>query len=331
MENKITFRPNPRLRLMDQIREVLRYHHYAYRTEETYCQWILRYLHFYGGKTHPRDLGASHVERFLSHLAAEQNVAASTQRQALNALVFLYRRVLDIPINDKIEPIRSKRQKHLPVVLTTDEIQRLFQHMDGNHLFMAQLIYSTGLRLMECIRLRVQDIDFGQKKIYVRDGKGGKDRITLLPPNLTVQLREQVARVATFHHQDLELGFGEVYLPNALQRKYPNAARERGWQYLFPAKKLSIDPRSGRKQRHHVMESGLQKAVKRASFQAHINKKAGVHTLRHSFATHMLEQGVNIRVVQELLGHDDAKTTEIYTHVMNKSTDALPNLLDNLG
>ena len=196
---------------------------------------------------------------------------------------------------------------------------------------MAKLIYSTGLRLMECIRLRIQDVDFGQKNIYVRAGKGAKDRVTVLPPNLTDELHQHIARVTALHHQDLQQGFGEVYLPGALQKKYPNAARETGWQYVFPSKKRSIDPRSGMERRHHVMESGLQKAVKRAVRRANINKRAGCHTLRHSFATHMLEKGVNIRVLQELLGHADVKTTEIYTHVMDKSTEALPNLLDGLS
>ena len=331
MENKSGFRPNPQLKLMDQVKEVLRYYHYAYRTEETYCQWILRYIHFYGGKTHPRELGSEHVERFLSHLVVQGNVAASTQRQAFNALVFLYRRVLDIPLDDSISPTRSKRRKRPPVVLTADEVQRLFLHMNGTHLLMAKLIYSTGLRLMECIRLRIQDVDFGQKNIYVRAGKGGKDRVTVLPPNLTEELQQHIARVAALHHQDLQQGFGEVYLPHALQKKYPNAARETGWQYVFPARKRSIDPRSGMERRHHVMESGLQKAVKRAARQAEIHKRVGCHTLRHSFATHMLEKGVNIRVLQDLLGHADVKTTEIYTHVMDKSTDALPNLLDSLS
>ncbi len=330
MENKNGFRPNPQLKLMDQVKEVLRYYHYAYRTEETYCQWILRYIRFYGGKTHPRDLGSEQIERFLSHLAVHGKVAASTQRQALNALVFLYRKVLHIQLSDSITPIRSKRQKRPPVVLTGDEVQRLFVQMNGKHLFMAKLIYSTGLRLMECIRLRIQDVDFGQKKIYVRGGKGGRDRVTVLPPNLTEHLQQHIVRVTALHHQDLQEGFGEVYLPNALAKKYPNAARESGWQYVFPSQKRSIDPRSGVERRHHVMESGLQKAVKRAVAKARIQKRVSCHTLRHSFATHMLEKGVNIRILQELLGHSDVKTTKIYTHVMDKSTDSLPNLLDSL-
>lgn len=210
-------------------------------------------------------------------------------------------------------------------------MQQLLVQMNGTHLFMAKLIYSTGLRLMECIRLRIQDVDFGQKKIYVRGGKGGRDRVTVFPPNLTEQLQQHIVRVTALHHQDLQEGFGEVYLPNALAKKYQNAARESGWQYVFPSKKRSIDPRSGVERRHHVMESGLQKAVKRAVAKARIQKRVSCHTLRHSFATHMLEKGVNIRVLQELLGHSDVKTTEMYTHVMDKSTDSLPNLLDSLN
>ncbi|HFQ91104.1 MAG TPA: integron integrase [Desulfobulbus sp.] len=329
MENETGFRPNPKLKLMDQVREVLRYYHYSYRTESTYCQWILRYIKFYGGKTHPRELGAGHVERFLSHLVVKGRVSASTQRQALNALVFLYRRVLFIPL-EGIAPVRSKKAKRPPVVLTGEEVQRLFLHMDGTHLLMAKLIYGSGLRLMECIRLRIQDLDFGQKKLYVRGGKGGKDRVTVLPPNIIDELQQHIARVTALHHRDLEEGFGEVYLPEALARKYPNAAREIGWQYVFPAKKRSVDPRSGVERRHHVLESGLQKAVKRAAGRAGISKRVGCHTLRHSFATHMLEKGVNIRRLQELLGHADVKTTEIYTHVMKKDLDSLPNLLDDV-
>ena len=257
-------------------------------------------------------------------------VSASTQRQALNALVFLYRRVLFMPLQGKIAPTRSKKGRRPPVVLTSDEVQRLFLHMDGTHLLMAKLLYGSGLRLMECIRLRIKDVDFGQRKLYVRGGKGNKDRVTVLPPNIVNELQHHIARVTALHHQDLEAGFGEVSMPPALARKYPHAARETGWQYVFPAKKRSIDPRSGVERRHHVLESGLQKAVKRAATRAGITKRVGCHTLRHSFATHMLEKGVNFRRLQDLLGHADVKTTEIYTHVMQKDLDSLPNLLDGM-
>ncbi|MDA8161518.1 MAG: integron integrase [Desulfobacteraceae bacterium] len=316
---------------MDQVREVLRYYHYAYRTEQSYCQWILRYIHHFGGKTHPDKLGTKDVERFLSHLATDGKMSASSQRQALNALVFLYRDVLDKPLTGGIAPVRSKRRPRPPVVFTQAEVKRLLSFMSGKHALMAKLLYGGGLRLLECVRLRIQDVDFGQGLIFVRGGKGGKDRTTILPVNLMDELRVHIEAVKALHHQDLEAGFGEVYIPEALARKYPKAARETGWQWVFPAKERSIDPRSGVEMRHHVLESGLQKAVKRAIQQAGIDKKAGCHTLRHSFATHMLENGVNIRVLQELLGHADVKTTEIYTHVMARDIRKIQSPLDRLG
>ncbi len=330
-KNKPKFRPNPSLKLMAQVREVLRYHHYAYRTEQTYCQWILRYIHHFGGKTHPKLLGAKDIERFLSHLATEGKVSASTQRQALNALVFLYREVLDKPLAEEIAPIRGKRQQRPPTVLIQAEVRRLLAAITGKHALMAKLLYGGGLRLMECIRLRVQDVDFGQGLIFIRGGKGGKDRTTILPKNVQDELRKQVEAVKALHYKDLEEGFGKVYIPEALARKYPNAGRETGWQWVFPSQERSIDPRSGKEMRHHVLESGLQKAVKRAAEQTGIDKKVGCHTLRHSFATHMLENGVNIRVLQELLGHADVKTTEIYTHVMARDIRKLESPLDRFS
>jgi integron integrase len=328
LENQPKFHPNPKLKLMDQVKEVLRYHHYAYRTEQTYCQWILRYIHYFGGKTHPNLLGAKEVETFLSHLATSEGVSASTQRQALNALVFLYKHVLDIDLQDKIAPARSKRSARPPTVMTQAEVQRLLAAMDGKPALMAKLIYGSGMRLMECIRLRVQDLDFGQNLIFIRGGKGGKDRTTILPKNLHDEMLQQVAAVKSLHHKELEESFGEVYIPDALARKYPNASKATGWQWVFPAKLRSIDPRSGKEMRHHVLESVLQKAVKKAAEKAGIDKKVGCHTLRHSFATHMLENGVNIRVLQELLGHADVKTTEIYTHVMARDIRSLQSPLD---
>ncbi len=330
MENTPQFTPNPELKLMDQVREVLRYHHYAYRTEQAYCQWILRYIYYFGGKTHPQHLGARDIEQFLSHLASKGKVAQSTQRQALNALVFLYREVLNQPLEDKIAPVKCKQKRKLPVVLTGAEVVSVLAKMSGIHAIMAQLLYGGGLRLMECIRLRIQDIDFGQGLIFVRDGKGGKDRTTYLPEVIRVDLQAQVERVKHLHHEDLEQGFGQVYLPNALARKYPGAERETGWQYVFPAKNRSIDPRSDQKRRHHVQESGLQKAVKRAGKQACIDKRVTCHTFRHSFATHLLENGTNIRMVQKLMGHADVKTTEIYTHVMQSDLNLSKSPLDSL-
>ncbi len=264
MENKPKFHPNPKLKLMEQVCEVLRYHHYANRTEQTYSQWILRFIHFFGGKTHPRDLGVRDVERFLSDLAVKQKVSSSTQRQALNAIVFLYREVLDKPLDGKIAHIRAKKKHKTVTVLSTEEVSRFFRYIDGTHALMAKLLYGSGLRLMECVRLRIKDIDFDRKRITVL-GKGDKWRSTILAPPVIPLLHAHMERVKALHHADLEEGFGEVYLPPALSRKYTHAARESIWQYLFPSRKRSIDPRSKKERRHHVMESGLQKAVKLAA------------------------------------------------------------------
>ncbi len=330
MENQPKFRPNSELKLMDQVREVLRYYHYAYRTEGTYCQWIRRYIRFYGDDIHPGELNSKHIEKYLSYLATKSKVSASTQRQAQNALVFLYRNVLDLPIDDEIAPLRSKKKIKPPTVLTKEEVQELFKSITGTHALMAKLLYGGGLRLMECVRLRIKDVDFGQNKIFIRGGKGGKDRTTILPGNIRDELRLHVERVASLHRQDIEEGFGEVYISETLVRKYPNSPKETRWQYVFPSKKRSVDPRSGREMRHHVMESGLQKAVKRAADRASIRKRVVCRTLRHSFAVHMLENGINIRVLQELMGHADMKTTEIYTHVMKHNIDELQSPLDLL-
>ena len=327
---KKKFKPNPEYRLMDQVREVLRYYHYSYKTERTYSSWILRYIKFYGSKTHPKDMGKDQVERFLSYLTEKMDVSAATQKQALNALVFLYKKVLDIDLGDGIAPTRSKRRINLPTVLTQEEVAKLFENMKNIHALMAKLLYGCGLRLMECIRLRVKDVDFGQGKIFIRNAKGGKDRIVILPESLRGELEKQIDYVIELHNEDLKKGAGEVYIPDALSRKYTNASKERGWQYVFPAKKLSEDPRSGKMMRHHIMESTLQKAVKRAVTRAGIYKKASCHTLRHSFATHLLENGTNIRIVQELMGHNDVKTTEIYTHVMKKDINSVKSPLDLL-
>jgi integron integrase len=329
MESQPKFRPDPKAKLMDQIREVLRYHHYAYRTEQTYTHWIRRFIHFFGGKTHPRDLGIHDVERFLSDLVVKRKVSASTQRQALNALAFLYREVLDKPLNGKIQPVRSKKRPKLPTVLGREEVRRLFRHIDGTHALMAKILYGSGLRLMECVRLRIKDVDFDRKRIHVL-GKGDKWRSTILADLIIPELQSHIEHVESRHHGDLEAGFGEVYIPTALARKYKNAAMETKWQYVFPSKKRSIDPRSGRERRHHVLESGLQKAVKRAAHRAGIHKHVTPHTLRHSFATTMLENGINIRVLQELMGHADVKTTERYTHVMDKNISRISSPLEDL-
>jgi len=322
------FKPDTSLRLMDQVRQVLRYHHYAYRTEQTYCDWIARFIRFFNSQKHPKDMGKKEIEAFLSHLAVKEKVAASTQRQALNAIVFLYKRVLHIPVDDKLEPVKAKRHRRPPVVMSQNEVTNVLNQLQGKHLLMAKLLYGSGLRLMECIRLRVQDLDFERNIIYVRGAKGGKDRTTIFPQSLQANLKSQVATVEKIHKDDLTQGYGEVYLPGAFARKTPTAAKSFGWQYVFPSRTRSTDPRSGKVRRHHVLESGLQKAVKASVRKAGITKPVGCHTFRHCFATHLLENSINIRVVQELMGHANVKTTEIYTHVMAKNIDAVTSPLD---
>ena len=275
-------------------------------------------------------MGKKEIEAFLSHLAVNRNVAASTQRLALNAIIFLYKKVLDIPVSENLEPVKAKRHSRPPVVMTCSEVKRVLNHMQSTHLLMAKLMYGGGLRLMECIRLRIQDLDFERKLVFIRGAKGNKDRETLFPNSIHTEIGSQVAVVKKLHETDLGEGFGEVYLPNALARKYRNAPREFGWQYLWPSKKLSVDPRGDKTRRHHVDPSGFQKAVKAAARKANIIKRIGTHTFRHSVATHLLEDGVNIRVVQKLLGHADVKTTEIYTHVMEKNIEAVVSPMDNL-
>ncbi len=324
------FTPNQDLKLMDQVRQVLRYHHYSYRTEQTYCNWILKFIKFHGGDIHPKNMGKRELEMFLSHLATNLKVSASTQRQAMNALVFLYKRVLGNPVDGQLEPVRAKRQPSLPVVMTQNEVKNVLSHMQGVHGIMAGLLYGGGLRLMECIRLRIKDLDFARNQIYLRGAKGGKDRLTLFPQSLKEKLKVQIDHVKVLHDQDLSKGFGETSISPSLERKYPSAAREIIWQFVFSAKNRSKDPRTGVLRRHHVLESGLQKAVRKAAIQSGINKRVSCHTFRHSFATHLLENGVNIRIVQELMGHTNVKTTEIYTHVMERDLNKLQSPLDLL-
>lgn len=314
-------------RLLDQVRAALRVRHYSIRTERAYLQWTRRFI-LANGKRHPRDMGAKEVEAFLSMLAVKGNVAASTQNQALSALLFLYRQVLGIELPWMDEVVRAKRPQRVPVVLTREEVTRLLALMEGRYGLMASLLYGTGMRLMECVRLRVKDVDFGRNEICVRNGKGGKDRRVPLPRKLEERLRLQVCRVKVIHEGDLAGGLGEVHLPHALARKYPNAGRDLGWQYVFPATRQSTDPRTGRRGRHHVDESALQRAVKLARDRAGIIKPATCHTLRHSFATHLLEAGHDIRTVQELLGHKDVATTQIYTHVLGRGAGAVLSPLD---
>ena len=330
MESKVKFQPDPGLKLMDQVRQVLRYHHYSYRTEQAYCNWIVRFLKYYHFKIHPREMGKKEIETYLSHLATRYAISASTQRQAMNSILFLYREVLQIPLEGEIAPIRSRRQPRLPIVMSQNEVKLVLSNLQGQHLLMARLLYGCGLRLMECVRMRIKDIDFERNLIYLRAAKGGKDRTTLLPESVNQDLRFQVERVRRIHQQDLAKGYGETNLPAALSRKFPNAGKEFRWQYVFPGKNLVPDPRTGLISRHHTMESGLQKAVKKAVELANINKRISCHTFRHSFATHLLENGVNIRVVQRLMGHADVKTTEIYTHVLTKDISAVISPLDRL-
>jgi integron integrase len=304
-------------KLLDQVRYAIRTKHYSIRTEEAYVQWIRRFILFHN-KRHPKDMGAKEVSQFLSDLAVTRQVAASTQNQALSAILFLYQEVLRQEIGWVDEVVRAKKPRKLPVVLTREEVKAVLHGLSGTAWLMASLLYGSGLRLMECLRLRVKDVDFAYNQIVVRDGKGEKDRVTVLPLNVKVPLQRHLQDVEKLHARDLEGGFGRVYMPYALERKYVNANREWAWQYIFPAATRSIDPRSGIERRHHVSKLVLQRAVKAAIRKAGIAKAASCHTFRHAFATHLLEAGYDIRTVQELLGHQDVNTTMIYTHVLNR-------------
>lgn len=317
------------IRLMDQVREVLRFHHYAYNTEKSYVSWILQYIRF-NNKRHPKDMGKSEVESFLSYLALNRGVSASTQNQAFNAIVFLYKQVLNINFDLDIRATRARKSKRLPVVLSRKEASDIINQLSGVSKVLTQLMYGCGLRSLEVIRLRVHDIDFNQKNIVIRAAKGNKDRVTFLPDILIGLLTEQIIKVKKLHQDDLDKGFGDVYLPNALARKYVNASKSHGWQYLFPSTTISKDPRSGKAMRHHIHKSAMQKSIAQAIKKLSIEKRVTPHVFRHSFATHMLEDGANIRMVQTLLGHKDVKTTEIYTHVMSAQFDSVRSPLDAL-
>ncbi len=319
--------PNQPRKLMDQVSDAIRTKHYSHRTEQTYKDWIKRYILFHD-KRHPKDMGAPEIQAFITHLAAEKNVAASTQNQALSAILFLYRHVLQTEVDLPSDIIRAQKSKTLPVVLTHSEALAVISKMSGVPQLMAKILFGSGLRLMECARLRVKDIDFGNRQIVVRDGKGDDDRITILPDSLIPALQRQIQTVQRIHQTDLGDGFGEVHLPYALARKYPDASRELIWQYLFPAPALSVDPATKKTMRHHLDESLLQKAVRAAAKAAGIKKHVTPHTLRHSFATHLLQNGYDIRTIQELLGHKDVKTTMIYTHVLQRGGLAVKSPLD---
>ena len=315
--------------LIDRVVAEIRIRQYSIRTEQSYVDWVVRFLIFSKCKTEA-DLSVGQISAYLEHLAVMRNVAASTQSQALNALVFLFKQVLNIPVEDKIDFKRAKKPKRLPVVLSRDEITKILAAMKNDlHRLMASMMYGTGMRLMECVRLRVCDVDFDYGQMMIRSGKGNKDRVVPLPEKIVEALRKQIDYVCVLHKEDIEAGYGEVFLPGALAKKYRNAAKELRWQYVFPSVKLSVDPRSKKVMRHHLHENNIQKSVKKASNETGVQKKVNCHALRHSFATHLLESGYDIRTVQELLGHADVSTTMIYTHVLNKGGRGVKSPLDN--
>jgi integron integrase len=316
-------------KLLEQARDAIRLRHYSIRTEESYLRWMKQFILFHN-KRHPAQMGEPEVTAFLSHLAVDRKVSSSTQNQALAALLFLYKEVLKQPLDwlDNIQ--RAKKPERLPLVFTRQEVRSILMHLEGSKWIVGSLLYGAGLRLLECLRLRIKDIDFGYNQILVRDGKGAKDRITVLPGIVREPLQHHLVKVKALHELDLREGFGQVYLPDALARKYPNAPREWGWQYSFPAAKRSVDPRSGEIRRHHIPESVIQKSVKAAIRKAGIAKPGSCHTFRHSFATHLLDGGYDIRTVQELLGHKDVSTTMIYTHVLNRGGQGVRSPIDAL-
>lgn len=316
-------------KLLEKMQNTLRRKHYAYRTEKTYLDWARRYILFHN-KRHPQEMGVPEIESYLTYLAVERSVSASTQNQALAGIIFLYTQVLKIEIDPKeINASRAKRSQKLPVVLSKEEAHKIINLMVGTHKLMTQILYGGGLRLMEAIRLRTKDIDFANQQIIVRSGKGDQDRVTMLPEKIIEPLQSHLFRVKEEHKLHIKNGYGSVYLPNALAIKYPNAKQEWQWQWIFPSKSLSKDPRSGEIRRHHLSPSSLQRVIRKAAKLSDINKRISPHTFRHSFATHLLEAGYDIRTVQELLGHKDVKTTMIYTHVLNRGGMAVRSPLDD--
>lgn len=319
-----------KVRLLDQVRNTIRALHYSRKTEHAYCYWIRFFIRYHRNR-HPAKMSSQEVSAFLTFLAVNRRVSASTQNQALNAIVFLYRRVLEMPLDDIENVIRAKRSRRIPVVMSRAEIRQVFRFLQQPYLLMAGLMYGSGLRVMETLRLRIKDIDMERLVILVRAGKGNKDRVTILPDNLVPDIKHAIARVELLHRRDLAEGFGDVQMPYALDRKYPGEASSLHWQFLFAADRRSRDPVSGGIKRHHVFETSIQRAVKHAVVQAQIGKPASCHTFRHSFATHLLEDGYDIRTVQELLGHKDVKTTRIYTHVIKRGGNAVRSPLQALG
>jgi integron integrase len=317
------------LRLLDQLREAIRLRHYSIRTERAYVDWVRRFIHFHG-RRHPARLGPAEVQDFLTHLAVERSVASTTQNQAKSALLFLYREVLGVQLPWLDEIVGAKQPQRLPVVLTPAEARALLAELSGTMELVASLLYGTGLRLIEALRLRVKDVEFHRRELVVRLGKGAKDRVTVLPENLVLPLQAHLAQVRALHQRDLAAGHGRVWLPDALGVKYPSAPRVWGWQWVFPSSVRSTDPRSGREHRHHLNETTVQKAIAVAARRARIVKPCSPHVLRHSFATHLLQAGYDIRTVQELLGHSDVKTTMIYTHVLNRGGRGVRSPLDSI-
>jgi integron integrase len=319
-------------KLLDDVRKVLRLHHYSIHTERSYVEWIIRFVRFHGMRSR-EDLFPAEpkIESFLTDLAVNGNVAAATQNQAMNALVFLYKRALNHAMEGRIDAVRADKKITVPVVMTREEVAAVLSLMDGPAQVVAKLLYGSGLRIMEAVRLRVKDIDYQMKQLTVRAGKGDKDRFTTSPATLTPLLQNHLARVKTLHQQDLAQGHGGVHLPHALARKYPNTAKEWGWQYVFPARDISVDPRSGVTRRHHVDPSVINKAIKVAVRRAGLTKTISAHTFRHSFATHLLQRGTDIRTIQQLLGHNDVATTMLYTHILQLGGQGVPSPLDDLG
>jgi len=316
-------------KLLDQYRDAIRLKHYSQRTEKTYILWVREYILFHQ-KRHPREMGTHEINQFLSHLVTDRKVSSSTQNQALSAILFLYRHVLHIELDESIlSGFRPHRTRTIPTVLSKDEVKRVIGCMSGVYKVIAQIMYGGGLRVMETMRLRIKDIDFANHQIIVRDGKGDNDRVTILPDTVIQPLQLHLKLVKIIHEKDLADGFGAVYLPFALERKYPNANKEWIWQYVFPAASRSMDKEAGPMQRHHLHETAVQKAVKDAARLAKINKKVSPHTFRHSFATHLLQNNYDIRTIQELLGHKDVKTTMIYTHVSGRGASGVQSPLDN--
>ena len=317
-------------KLLDEVRNTLRVHHYAMKTEKSYVQWIKRFIIFHK-KRHPIEMGKLEVEQFLTWLAVKRQVAPSTQNQALQAILFLYKKVLNLELAWLDDVVRAKRQHRIPVVLSRQEVAAVLAALTGSYLLIGKLLYGSGLRLMECLRLRVIALDLSRQSITVHAGKGGKDRVTVLPESLLVDIRNQIHRVRLLHKSDLAMGYSVASMPSALSRKYPNAAHEFVWQYLFPSKRLALDPRRPDQLcRHHVVDSNMQRAMRKAVRLADINKRASCHTMRHSFATHLLESGMDIRTIQDLLGHKDVSTTMIYTHVVNRGALGARSPLDSI-